>query len=517
MSSATTVADRVDGATWRIAATVTLGAIMTSVDTTVVNVALDDLTHEFGASVAGVQWVATGYLLALAIVMPLSGWATDRFGGKRVWTASIALFLAGSMLSGAAWSLGSLIAFRVLQGLGGGMIMPVGMALITRAAGPAHIGRVMGVLGVQQLLGPVLGPVIGGVLVEHADWRWIFYVNVPVGLLALAVSARYLPRDVPQPCDRLDLRGFLMLSPGIAAVVYGLSGISDETQGIATYRCLLPLLLGAGLTIAFVVHARQARNPLIDVRLFRRVPFSAGVATTFCTGMALFGALFLLPLFYQRVRDQSALDAGLLLAPQGIGAALMMPLAGRLTDRIGPGRVVIAGLALVVVATLPFAVAGASLPDPVLALALVARGVGLGASTMPAVAGAYASLDQADLARAASVVNVVKRLGGSVGVALVAVVLERRMPGASDAAAERAASDTAVADAFTATFWWVLAFCVLALVPAAFLPRRPVGVRRQPSGATGSTAVSSVPSPSGLSMSSRPPSAAARSESPRSP
>jgi EmrB/QacA subfamily drug resistance transporter len=199
LSSATTVADRVDGATWRIAATVTLGGIMTSVDTTVVNVALDDLTDDFGTSVAGVQWVATGYLLALAIVIPLSGWATDRFGGKRVWVASVALFLAGSMLAGAAWSLGSLIAFRVLQGLGGGMIMPVGMALMTRAAGPAHIGSVLGVLGVQQLLGPVLGPVIGGVLVEHADWRWIFYVNVPIGLLAIAASARYLPDAAPQP------------------------------------------------------------------------------------------------------------------------------------------------------------------------------------------------------------------------------------------------------------------------------------------------------------------------------
>jgi EmrB/QacA subfamily drug resistance transporter len=467
-------ADRVDRSTWMVAATVTLGGIMTNIDTTVVNVALDGLTRDFDASVASVQWVATGYLLALAMAMPLSGWATDRFGGKRVWTVSIALFLAGSMLAGAAWSLGSLIAFRVLQGLGGGMIMPVGMTLITRAAGPGRVGRVMGVLGLQQLLGPVLGPVIGGLLVDGAGWRWIFYVNVPVGLLAMAAAARFIPSEAPQPCDRLDLRGLLLVSPGIAAVVLGLAGLSDESRGFATWTAVAPLLLGAALVTAFVVHARRVPNPLLDVRLFRGRAFSAGVATTFCTGMALFGALFLLPLYYQRVRGLAALDAGLLLAPQGIGAAIMMPLAGRLTDRLGPGRVVLSGLALVAAATLPFALAGSSMPYPVLALALVVRGIGLGASTMPAMAGAYASLESADLARAASILNVMKRLGGSVGVALLAVVLERQIPGSADAAHERAASVAAVGGAFSTTFWWVLAFCVIALVPAAFLPRRPV-------------------------------------------
>ena len=464
--------DGIDAATRRVAGTVVLGGIMTSIDTTVVNVALDALTRDFGASVRDVQWVATGYLLALAIVIPLSGWATDRFGGKRVWIVSIGLFLAGSMLAGAAWSLGSLIAFRILQGLGGGMITPVGMTLLTRAAGRARVGRVMGVLGVQQLLGPVLGPVIGGLLVEHVGWRWIFYVNVPIAALAILAAARFLPRAVPEPSDRLDARGFLLLSPGIAALVYGLAGMS-ESGGIATPRTLVPILLGVALVTGFVLHARRIRNALIDVRLFLQRPFAAAVATTFCIGMGLFGALFLLPLYYQRVRGQSPLDAGLLLAPQGVGAAMMMPFAGRLTDRIGPGRIVIAGLALVVVSTLPFTITGASTPYPLLALALVVRGIGLGAATMPAMAGAYASLDEAAVARAASVLNVMKRLGGSVGVAMLAVVLERHIPGAADAVSERAAPTTAVADAFARTFWWVLAFCALALIPAAFLPRRP--------------------------------------------
>jgi EmrB/QacA subfamily drug resistance transporter len=464
--------DRIDPATWRIAGTIVLGGMMTNVDTTVVNVALESLARDFGDPVTRVQWVATGYLLALAIVIPLSGWATDRFGGRRVWILSIAMFLAGSMLAGAAWSLGSLIFFRVLQGLGGGMITPVGMTMITRAAGPGQVGRVMGLLGVQQLLGPVLGPVIGGLLVEHAGWRWIFYVNVPIGVLAILAAMRFLARGVPQPGQRLDGRGLLLLSPGMAAVVYGLGEIS-QTRGVADPRAFIPIALGLSLMTAFGFHARRIRHALIDVRLFAGRAFSAGVATTFCIGMGLFGVLFLLPLYYQGARGQSPLEAGLLMAPQGLGAALVMPFAGRLTDRVGPGRVVLAGLSLVVAGTLPFALAGTSTPYPVLTLALVVRGLGLGASTMPAVAGAYASLDEDAAARASTVLNVAKRLGGSVGVALLAVILEHHLPGAAGAVGQRAAPDFVVADAFATTFWCVLGFCALAAIPAAFLPRRP--------------------------------------------
>jgi EmrB/QacA subfamily drug resistance transporter len=279
-------AARVDAGTWRIAGTVTVGGIMTNIDTTSVNVALDRLAHDFRAPVTGVQWVATGYLLALAIVIPLSGWATDRFGGMRVWMTSIAVFLAGSMLAGIAWSVESLVTFRVLQGFGGGMIMPVGMTLLTRAAGRARLGRVMGMLGVQQLLGPVLGPVLGGVLVEHAGWRWIFYVNVPVGVLAMVAGARFLPRARADRGERLDLRGFLLLSPGVAALVYGLAETA-RTGGFGAPLAVVPTVLGAVLIGAFVLHARRVRDALIDVRLFLQRPFAAASATTFCLGVGL--------------------------------------------------------------------------------------------------------------------------------------------------------------------------------------------------------------------------------------
>src|SRR4051794_23752794 len=218
-----------DRTLWRLASVVVLGTIMSILDTTIVNVAIETLGRDLGASLNSIQWVSTGYLLALATVIPLTGWAMERFGGKRMWMLSVTLFLCGSTLCGLAWSTSSLIVFRVLQGFGGGMIMPVGQAILAQAAGPERMGRVMAVIGVPTLLGPILGPVIGGLIVDNFSWRWIFFVNVPVGLVALALAARVLPRsDVADRGARLDLRGLLLLSPGLALLVFGLSEIGMQ-------------------------------------------------------------------------------------------------------------------------------------------------------------------------------------------------------------------------------------------------------------------------------------------------
>src|SRR4051794_6406958 len=206
-----------------VASVVVLGAIMSILDTTVVNVAINTLARDFHTTLPTIQWVATGYTLALATVIPLTGWAADRFGTKRLYMTSIALFLGGSLLSGLSWSAASLIGFRVLQGLGGGMLMPLGMTILTRAAGPSRVGRVMSIIGVPMLLGPIFGPILGGWLVDDISWRWIFFINLPIGLVALFLSRRVLPRDRPQPAERLDFLGLCLLSPGLALVIYGLA------------------------------------------------------------------------------------------------------------------------------------------------------------------------------------------------------------------------------------------------------------------------------------------------------
>jgi MFS family permease len=322
----------------RLASVVVLGTIMSILDTTIVNVAIETLGRELHSSLSAIQWVSTGYLLALATVIPLTGWAMERFGGKRMWMISVTLFMAGSALCGLSWSVESLIVFRVLQGFGGGMILPIGQAILAQAAGPQRMGRVMSVIGVPTLLGPVLGPVIGGLIVDHFSWRWIFFVNLPVGAVALLMAWRILPAaDVRRSRPALDLRGLLLLSPGLAALVYGLSEFGIK-GGLDHWSVLVGIVAGAVLLVGFVVHARRiGAGALIDLRLFQDRAFSAASGTVLVFGISLFGAMFVLPLYYQVVRGQSALDAGLLLAPQGLGAATAMPIAGRLTDTRGAG------------------------------------------------------------------------------------------------------------------------------------------------------------------------------------
>jgi len=320
---------------------------MSILDVTVVNVAINTLAREFDTTLATIQWVATGYTLALATVIPLSGWAADRFGTKRLYMGSIALFMLGSALAGLAWSADSIIFFRVLQGLGGGMIMPAGMTILTRTAGPARVGRVMSIVGVPMLLGPILGPILGGFLVDQVSWRWIFFINIPIGIAALIASARVLPRDQPRPTERFDALGLALLSPGLALVIYGLAQSSSH-GGFGAPGVFIPIIVGLVLLATFVWHGLRTPHPLIDLRLFQNRVFAAATATLTVFALAVFGGMLLLPLYFQAVRGEDALVSGLLMAPQGIGAMITMPIAGQLTDRMGVGKIVLPGMALII-------------------------------------------------------------------------------------------------------------------------------------------------------------------------
>jgi EmrB/QacA subfamily drug resistance transporter len=468
-----------------IATVVVLGTIMSILDTTIVNIAINHLSQDFDAPLPTIQWVATGYLLALATVIPLTGWAADRFGTKRLYMTSLALFLAGSALSGMAWSAHSLIGFRVLQGLGGGMIMPAGMTILTQAAGPQRVGRIMSVVGAPMLIGPILGPVLGGWLVDDVSWRWIFYVNIPIGALALALAARILEPDRPQPRHKLDALGLLLLSPGLAALVYGLAEAGSH-GGFDGPKAILPTIAGIALIAAFVRHALRTDEPLIDVRLFkRRTPAASGL-TMALFAAAFFGSMLLLPLYFQVARGESALDAGLLMIPQGFGAAIMMPIAGRIVDRTGAARVVLPGLALVLIGFAFFTQIDADTSYVVLGLALFVAGLGIGATMMPTMAAAYQTLGHAEVSRATTAFNIVQRGMGALGVALMSVILANqladRLPGAASAgeglqAAQaippqaRAQLAPAVADAFAHTYVWAFVLLALAAIPALFLPR----------------------------------------------
>jgi EmrB/QacA subfamily drug resistance transporter len=472
-----------DRRTLVVAGVVILGMIMSVLDTTIVNVALDKLSQDLNSPLGTIQWVSTGYLLALAMVIPLAGWLSERFGSKRIWMVSVALFGVGSTLCGLAWSDVSLIAFRILQGFGGGLIMPVGQSVLAQTAGPQRMGRVMSVIGVPILLAPILGPVIGGVIVDSGSWRWLFFVNVPIAVAALALARRILDADLARAdAGRLDWVGVALLSPGLAAIVFGLSQM-ETSGGIGARTALGPIVAGALLVALFVRHALRTARPLVDLRLFRSPHFRAAAATTFLLGGALFGAMLVLPLYFQVARGEVALTAGLLMAPQGIGAALMMPFSGRLVDRIGGGRVAVVGCTIMTLATVPLAFVGATTSFTLLAAVLVVRGLGLGAAMMPAMAAAYAPLDRAQVPRATGVLTGLQRVGGSIGTTLLAVILEQQTAAATGSAAGGSAglqpvSSSAreqlagpLATAFGHTFLWAAAMTAVAIVPAALLAR----------------------------------------------
>jgi EmrB/QacA subfamily drug resistance transporter len=483
----TAVGRRIDGVagfdrrTWAVAVVVVVGAIMSILSTTSVNVALAALSREFGAAIDDVQWVATAYLLALATVIPLTGWAAERFGVRRLWMTIGSTFVAASLLCGTAWSLESLIVFRVLQGLAGGMIMPLGMIVLARTVGPDRVGRAMSVIGVPMLLGPVFGPVLGGLFVEHVGWPWIFFMNVPVGLAGLALAWRLLPSVAMRRAHRLDWVGLLLVSPGIASLTFGLSEVPGH-GGLEEPIVYGPLTAGAVLLAAFVLHARRVDDPLIDVRLFAGLRLAAATATTFLLGVALFGSLLVLPLYFQILRGEGALTTGLLLIPQGVASAAMMPLIGPLTDRFGGGPVVLAGVTFLATGTFLLTQADADTPYPLLMAALAVRGLGLGGSMMPAIAAAYAAMRPEDVPRATSGLNVTQRVGGSIGAAVLAVILNAEIaavvPG-GETAAEVAGSAGelggyagAVAGAFETTFWWAFGLSLAAIPTALVLTRR---------------------------------------------
>jgi EmrB/QacA subfamily drug resistance transporter len=461
--------DKIEAYVWRVSIVVLLGTVMSILDTTIVNVALATLSRELHATISSIQWVVAGYMLALGSVIPVTGWAGRRFGAKQVYLASIVLFTAGSALCGLATSTTELIVFRVLQGVGGGMLMPLGQQMMAEAAGPKRMGRVMSIVAVPVMLAPILGPTIGGVIVQNVSWRWIFYVNVPIGMLALVSALRTLPRVEPQPTDRLDVPGLLLMATGVPLIIYGLAEIGS-TGSFTSPKVLVSCFVGLALVGLFVAYALRARRPLLDIRLYRRPTFSSASVAMFCLAAALFGAMILMPLYWQDVRHQSVVDAGLLMAPQGLGAAMVMPLAGRLADRFGGGAIALIGVLITAVGTIPFGLIGAHTSTVWLSIVLFLRGTGIGFGFMPAMTAAFASLERSELSDATPQLNVLQRVGGSLGTAVLAVVLQRALVGAHTSAAAASAYGTA--------FWASAIIAAVGIGPCLVLLRAERAARR---------------------------------------
>jgi len=450
-----------DPALVKLALVVVVGSLAAILDLTIVNVAIDTLQRRLHTNVSTIQWVSTGYVLASAMTIPVSGWAFQRFGARRSWMGSLIIFVVGSALCGAAWSTGSLIAFRIFQGVGGGMLLPLQQTILVNAAGRERLARIVPFIAIPSQAGPVLGPAIGGLILSHASWRWIFYVNVPLVLIALVLAWRTVPKTQINADRRLDVRGLALLSPALALLVYGFSE-AGVNGGFGHTSVIAALAAGLAILAAYCVHALRSRvEPVLNLRFLRRRGYATSSALMFLSGVMLIGGLFLLPLYYQQARGASALQAGLLLAPQGVGVAIGALGAARLVDKMGVSIRLIAliGMALLTLATVPYVLATAHTSEALLSLVLVVRGAGLGLVIIPMTNAAYIGLPHSAIPSVTTGVRIFQQIGGAIGTAVLAVILQHAFSATGNPA-----------HAFDTAFAWVLGLTALSFIPALLLP-----------------------------------------------
>jgi EmrB/QacA subfamily drug resistance transporter len=459
--------EKLDPVVLRAAVVLVIGALAPLFDSTMVNVAIHTIAADMKTTISIVQWVTTGYVLAMGLAVPVSGWATERFGGKKLYTFSLIIFLIGSVCSMLSWNIESMIAFRVIQGIGAGLMMPTLQTELVQISGGRNIGRIMSIVSIPGLLGPILGPVLGGIIVSSLNWRAIFWVNIPICIAAILLALWGIPAD--QPSEKkvsLDWIGMLLLSPAFAVFIYGIAQISSH-GGITNSAVYVPLIVGVILMVLYVVYALNTkREPALNVQLFRSVNFSASNILLVFSGIITNGALLMLPLYYQEVRGASALSAGLWMLPQGIGMLFTRSWAGKTADRDGSRNIVLMSLAAIAVGTLPFAFAGTATNYILLSAALLIRGAGLGGLFIAIMMSAYIGLPQEHVPHASIATRIFQTIGGAFGSAILATVAEQQMVG-------RAETDLhAVSHAFNVSFWWSIGFAVLAVIPTLFLTMR---------------------------------------------
>lgn len=417
--------EKLDGKLLRIAAVCGLASVMAFLDSTVVAVAQRTFVTDFATSQTMVAWTVAGYMLAFVAVIPITGWAADRFGTKRLFMGAIFVFTMGSFLCAMAPNILLLIIFRVIQGAGGGMLMPLSFVIMTHEAGPKRIGRLVAVGAVPFLIGPIGGPILGGWLIGAYGWKWIFLVNVPIGLAAFVLAGIVFQKDRPTPSDTLDVVGALLLSPGVAILLAGISSIPGR-HTVADPYVLVPTIIGLTLIVAFVLHAwYRADNPLIDLRLFKNRTVTQANITLLAFACAFVGFGLLVPNYFQVALHETPMLSGMHLVPMGFGIIVATPLAGVFMDKHGPGTMVLAGLPLTAggLGLFTFGVARQAPYSPILVTGLVIMGLGVGFISTPLSASCMQSLAPEQVARGTTLLGVNDQVGGSIGAALMAVLL----------------------------------------------------------------------------------------------
>jgi EmrB/QacA subfamily drug resistance transporter len=450
------------------------GMLMNSLDSTIVNVALATLSREFDVTPTSIEAVVVGYLVSLAVFIPASGWLGDRFGTKRIFLIALGLFTGASALCGLADSLGELVAFRVLQGAGGGLLTPVGMAMLYRTYPPQERVGVARILMFATILGPASGPIIGGLLIEQLSWRWAFYVNVPVGLSALVFGLLFLHEHREPAAGRFDVPGFLLAGGGFALVMYALS--EGPSHGWSSPGIVLAAAAGAMVLAVFMTVELRVAAPMVQLRLLGNRLFRTTLSVSFCASAGFIGVLFLVPLFLQEARGASPLSSGLTTFPEAIGVVTSTQLVARLYPRIGPRRLMAFGLTLVAVVISLLCTIDLHSSPWLVRLLMFMIGVGMAYVFLPNQAASLATISREATGRAATMFSVQRQLGAAVGVAVLSSVLAAVGPTTLDAAGAEAPN----LNAYRAAFLAAAGFAFLGAVIALGVPDRDAAATMRP-------------------------------------
>jgi EmrB/QacA subfamily drug resistance transporter len=456
--------EKIDPVVLRTALVLVVGTLAPLLDSTMVNVAIHTIASDMKASISTVQWVTTGYVLAMGLAVPVSGWAVKRFGCKRSYICSLLIFLIGSVCTMLSWNIRSIIAFRIIQGVGAGLLLPTMQTELVQISGGRNMGRIMAIVSIPALLGPILGPVIGGIIVNAVSWRAIFWVNIPICIAAVILSVWGIPADrYVDKTASLDVTGMLLLSPAFSIIICGIARMSSH-GGILNAAVYLPLIIGSVLLVLYVVYALHTdREPALNVRLFKSVNFTASNILLIFSGLITNGAMLMLPLYYQEVRGASALVAGLWLLPQGIGMLLTRSWAGKAADRGGSRPIILVSLTAVIIGTLPLAFIGPDTNLIFLAAVLLIRGAGLGGLFIAIMMSAYIGIEKENVPHASIATRIFQTIGGAFGSAILAAVFQSHLVG------QNISDLHMVSRAFNISFWWSIGFTVLAVVPTMFL------------------------------------------------
>lgn len=450
----------------RMALILVLGAIAPMLDTTMVNIAVNQFAADFHSTLGTIQWVITGYVLATAIAVPLSGWLIQRFDGKHVYLAAELLFLMSSILSGISWNIESLIIFRLIQGFSAGLIIPLLTTLLVKAAGQENLGKLMSIVGLPIVLGPILGPVIGGCIVEYFSWRWIFLVNVPFGMIALYFIYKKLPSfAAANKQGKLDWLGIILLGALSASYIYGITQAASGS-GFGNAKSIAFITSGVILTVAYVVYAfSKPKKVVVPLNLFKHKSFSASIIALVLAGIGTNGAMLLLPLFFQNIRNDSVVLTGLSLIPQGLGMLLARPIIGKMTDKIGAKIVVMFAIIITFIGTLPFLWFSQTTSYLFMAIVLCIRGIGVGGITIPIMTDSYTGLSKNEIPQASIATRIIQNIGGAFGSAVLATIVANQLH-------NRVLSLSHLTSAYHTAFFVACALTLAMFIPSLFLTNK---------------------------------------------